>query len=478
MKTILESFQARATRRVDISSLAAFRVLFGLMMFVGTLRFMYFGWVEQFFVEPDYYFSYWGFEWVGVLPPAWMYAAFVALAVASLLVALGLFYRVAIVAFFLLFTYVELIDVANYLNHYYLVSLLAFLLCFLPANRAWSLDAWLRPKIRRETVSAYVIYLLRCQVFVVYFYAGVAKLGGDWLMHGQPLNIWLSSRVDAPLVGPILDYWWVAVAMSWGGLLNDLLVPFLLLWKKSRPWAYATVVVFHLVTGWFFRIGMFPLIMIVSATIFFSPGWPRWLFAKLRSLVRQEEPERRPVAPVEVSRSDTKAGHPSPIWRRIALGAAVVYCAFQLLMPLRSLAYPGNVLWHEQGMRWSWKVMVRAKNGSVTYLVDTAERDRPIYVSPSRYLTSHQEREMSGQPDLILQLAHHIGREYQAEGFSDVEVRADNWVSLNGRPPQPMIDPDVDLMTVDDGVGRADWILPGPTDDPIRLRSYAHSDGG
>jgi hypothetical protein len=448
--TWLDTLRERAAEHVEVSSLAAFRVLFGLMMCFGTIRFMAYGWVDQFFAEPDFFFHFWGFEWVEVLPPTWMHATFATLAVLSFLVAIGLFYRFAIVGFFVLFTYVELIDVANYLNHYYLVSLLALLLCFLPANAAWSVDAKLWPRVRRAKIPAFYVWLLRFQVGTVYFYAGVAKIGTDWLIHGQPLNIWLSSRVDTPVIGPFLDIWWIAVAMGWAGMLHDLLMPFLLLSKKTRPYAYAVLVVFHVATGYFFRIGMFPLIMMVSASIFFPPDWPkRWVPERLWPAPGQSEASRR--------------------WQTPAMALALTFCLFQVAMPLRFLAYPGNVLWSEQGMRWSWKVMLREKNGAVTFLVDVAGRERAYRVSPSRYLSSHQEREMSGQPDLILQLAHHIGEEYRNKGFEDVEVRVDALVSLNGRKPQAMIDPTVDLMTVDDGVAPAHWILPGPTQPPPRL---------
>lgn len=448
----------RAFERVDATSLAAFRVLFGLLMCAGTLRFMAYGWVEQFFVEPDFFFHYWGFEWVEPLSPMGMQGVFVAIAVLAFMVAIGLFYRAAIIGFFVLFSYVELIDVANYLNHYYLVSLLALLLCFSPANAAWSVDAHLRPGVRRAKIAAIHLWLLRFQVGLVYVFAGVAKLGGDWLVHGQPLNIWLSSRVDAPLVGGLFGLWWVALAMSWAGMLHDLLMPLFLSFKKSRLAAYAVLVVFHVATGYLFRIGTFPVIMMVSATVFFGPSWPkRWV------------PERLWPKPGPSAQKRTE-GRGRGAARGAAVGLAVIYCVAQLGLPLRSLAYPGNVLWHEQGMRWSWKVLVREKNGAVTFRVRVADRAREYHISPSRYLSSHQEREMSGQPDLILQLAHHIGDEFRAKGHEGVEVRVDALVSLNGRKPQRMVDPDVDLMGVEDGVGLARWVLPGPTQPPLRLR--------
>lgn len=464
LKTWLTRLRERATDSVDITSLAVFRMFFGLMMCVGTLRFMAYGWVDQFFVKPDFFFHYWGFEWVQPLPAAWMHGVFITMAVLSFLVAIGLFYRGAIIGFFVLFTYVELIDVANYLNHYYLVSLLALLLCFLPANAAWSVDAYLRPRIRRAKTAAYHLWLLRFQVGVVYVFAGVAKLGSDWLAHGQPLNIWLSSRVDTPIIGTFIDYWWVALAMGWAGMLHDLLMPFLLSWKKSRPWAYAVLVIFHVATGYFFRIGMFPVIMMVSATVFFASDWPkRWI------------PERfwPSPQPSEATRDPRRIG--GGLARKVAMGLALTFCVVQLILPLRFLVYPGNVLWHEQGMRWAWKVMVREKNGAVTYRVQVPDRNKEYHVSPSRYLTSHQEREMSGQPDLILQLAHRIGEDFRERGYEQVEVRVDALVSLNGRQPRTMIDPDVNLMAVDDGLSRAEWILPGPDQPPPRLQPLSGS---
>src|SRR5687768_8834522 len=122
----------------DATGLVAFRVLFGLLMAVSTARFLLNGWVDAFFVRPEFHFKYWGFGWVEAWPAWGMYAHFVLLFALSVMIAIGAFYRVAIVLFFLAFSYVQLIDVTNYLNHYYLVSLLAFLMCFLPLERAGS----------------------------------------------------------------------------------------------------------------------------------------------------------------------------------------------------------------------------------------------------------------------------------------------------------------------------------------------------
>jgi hypothetical protein len=147
--------------------------------------------------------------------------------------------------------------------------------------------------------------------------------------------------------------------------------------------------------------------------------------------------------------------------------AVALFCGVQVLLPLRHVLYDGCVLWNEQGMRWAWKVMVREKNGSITYHAGDPESGRHWQVSPTRYLTWRQANEMAGQPDLVLQVAHLVAAELRAQGVAHPEVRAEAWVSLNGRRPSLMIDPNVDLAAVRDGIGPAHWILPAPADPPL-----------
>jgi vitamin K-dependent gamma-carboxylase len=448
----------------DIAALVAFRVAFGLMVTVSAVRFLAFGWVDRFFVEPDFRFTYWGFDWVPRLPGPWLHAVFVALAVLGLCVAAGLFYRVATVLLFVTFTYVQLLDVTTYLNHYYLVCLLAGLLCFVPAHRAFSIDAWRRPALRQQWLPAWCTYLLRFQVGVVYVFAGLAKLTTDWLIHAQPLQIWLSARTSMPVVGPLLEQRWVVYGAAWAGFLFDTTVVVFLLTRRLRPFAYVVVLGFHAATLALFPIGMFPVIMVTAALVFFDSGWPRWLGHKLRSLVRREARPVSPVAPVSPVLT-------APGWMaRIALVGAVVYGLVQIGFPLRTHLYGGNVLWHEQGMRFSWRVMAREKNGSVLFVVRSRQTGREWHVPPSEYLTPLQEREMSVQPDLILQLAHRIARDFEAQGKGPVAVHADARVSLNGRPAEIFVDPAVDLAQVEDGVGPKPWILAAPESPPVRLR--------
>ncbi|HRE88069.1 MAG TPA: HTTM domain-containing protein [Myxococcota bacterium] len=442
---------------IDPAGLVAFRVMYGLLAAFSAIRFVANGWVERFFGEPTFFFRFWGFEWVPVPSVAGVYALFAVMAVAGVCVALGYRYRLALVVHLVCFAWVELIDVTNYLNHYHLFLLLGVIALFLPLHRSTSLD------VRHGRVTALSRFprrwarALQLQVGLVYVFAGLAKANTDWLVHAQPLNIWLSSRQDFPVLGPLFGHFEVALFFSWAGFLHDLLVPFLLLWRKTVWFAFAALCVFHFTTHLLFDIGLFPLIMTMAATTFLPPDWPR----------RVGRFFRRPASDISTTETlDPRAIRPKQWIYRVA----AVFFAVQLLMPLRAHLYGGDVNWHEQGMRWSWRVMVREKNGSVLYRVKLAGRDGELHVTPSRYLTSHQEREMSGQPDLILQLAHHIADDFRLRGHQDVEVRVDALVSHNGRPMAALIDPTVDLAKVSDGLAKADWILDRADVPPVRLR--------
>ena len=443
-------------RPVDIASLAAFRVIFGVVMLVGILRSLGTSWIDTMYIEPRWFFSYPGFDWVRPWPSWGMYLHYSVLAGLALAIALGAFHRIVSVLFVLGFAYTQLVDVTNYLNHHYLVVLLGTLLAVLPANAEWSIDAWRRPEIRRATVPAWMLWLVRFQVGVVYVFAGLAKAKVDWLGYGQPLNLWLAARTETPIIGGWLDEPWVAVAMSWAGFLFDTTIVLWLSWARTRLFAYGAVIVFHGLTGYLFNIGMFPVIMTSSALIFFAPSWPRVLLERIGK-ARWGKP------PLDVT---PRPRRPSSI----VLALIVAHVVVQLALPLRHLVYPGAVLWNEDGMRFAWHVLVREKHGSVTF-VAAFDNGKRLEIPVRNYLTARQEREMGGQPDLILQLARKIGGDLKTRGHRDFQIHAITQVSLNGRAPIPMIDPAVNLLEIQD-LGERTWVLPEPAGPPptVELR--------
>ncbi len=248
----------RLFTRIDIASLVYFRIAFGTIMVWEVYRYLSMGWVASQFVGLDFHFTYLGFDWVRVWPGDGLYVHFWLMGILAAFMAVGFLYRLSAALFFLAFTYVFLLDQAQHLNHFYFVCLVAFLMIFVPANRAFSVDAMLRgDRWRSSTAPAWSLMILRAQVGFVYFFAGVAKLNADWL-NGYPLRIWLGSDAGLPLVGPYMSEPWVAVSMSWAGAALDLFIVPALLWHRTRPFAFVVSVGFHLMNAAIFNIVIFP----------------------------------------------------------------------------------------------------------------------------------------------------------------------------------------------------------------------------
>jgi vitamin K-dependent gamma-carboxylase len=442
---------------VDLASLAAFRILFGLMMAAAMIRFIAYGWVSQFYVQPKYYFSYPGFSWVHPWPDVLMHAHFILLALLALGVAFGFFYRTCAALFFLGFTYIELIDQTNYLNHYYLISLLSGLLIFLPANRAWSVDAWRNRALRADAAPAWTLNLLRFQIAIVYLFAGLAKINVDWLLRAEPLRIWLAARSDLPLLGPLLGQLWVAYAASWFGAAFDLSIVFFLLCSRTRRIAYALVIFFHIMTWLLFKIGMFPWVMLVAATVFFPADWPRPFLTRLGAFAASRF---RTVPLGAWFQSASTAKNPLRVLRcrgtSRLLPVLGVYAAVQLALPARSFFCASPPAWTCAGFNCAWRVMIAEKTGYVEFYAFDPATGRRWQLSAKDYLTPRQEIMMAQDPDLIRALARRLANDLKAQGYTQVEIHADAFATLNCRPSQRLIDPAVDLAApVPHG-----WILP------------------
>jgi len=427
---------------VDIASLVAFRVLFGAAMVVETIRYFVMGWIAEYYIHPEFHFTYYGFEWVKPWAGVGMYIHFAVMGLAAAGVMLGAFYRICAVVFFTTFTYVFLLEQAYYLNHFYLISLLGFLMMLMPAHRACSVDVRRRPALRSNDAPAWCRWLLLAQLSIVYFYAGVAKLNGDWL-HGEPMRSWLAERTHTPIIGQFFTNEWFVLLFNYGGLLFDLLIVPLLLWKRTRVLAFLWVIAFHLLNAALFSIGIFPWLMLAATLLYLRPDWPRRVLTWPRRA--------------------TRVGAPGPPRRpRLIIAAAAAYVAIQLFVPLRHLLYPGSVHWTEEGHRFAWHMKLRDKQATARFHVTDPVRGSTWLVSPAFYLTPRQVTKMSTRPDMILQFAHHIAGDQarRRKAAHCLEVRAVVAASLHGRPAQLLIDPDVDLAAEKRSLGHARWILP------------------
>lgn len=425
MRDWLHRMSELAAEPVDARSLRVFRAGFGLILAAQLVRLHLTGWTAPLFLEPTFRFEYAALAFLPPIPASLVLVVLSVGAASALLLGFvrGWIRRLAGVAFLGCFLWLKSFDVTNYLNHDYLAFLLGALLTVAPLDGA--------------TVPRWVLWLFRVQVGVVYVHAGLAKVNTEWLLHGRPLDTWFAANRSLPGLGHVLGLPFASVIASWAACLYDVTIPFWLLMKRARPFAFVVLLCFHATTHALFDIGIFPFLMTLAATVFFEPSWPE----RFRLATRGARVGGLP---------------PKPIAALIA-----VYVLFQALFPLRSHLISDDVLWDEQGMRWSWKVMLREKNGSISYRVRAAGETREWQVEPLDLLTPRQSNEMSGQPDLIVQLARKIGRDAEKKLGRPVEVFVDALVSLNGRPPARLFRPEVDVLTLERNDLRS-ALLPSP----------------
>ena len=441
-------------KETSIAPLIVFRIIFGSLMLFGSIRFILKGWIEQLYVEPKYFFGYLGFEWIKPFEGDLIYLPFILMVISSVFIIFGFFYRISAFILFICFTYVELLDKSNYLNHYYFICLISLIMIFVPANRNFSIDIKIWPKIKSSLTKIWCINILKFQIAVVYFFAGIAKLNSDWLAEAQPMNTWLQAHHNIPFFGSFMQEEWVAYLFSWAGCIYDLFIVIFLLSSKYRPYAYFTVVCFHLLTWYLFPIGVFPWVMIFFTLIFFSDSFHE----KFLDFFTKKK-----------WRAIIQFNNPFSINKKIVKTFLIVYISIQILVPFRYLLYPGDLFWNEEGFRFSWRVMLMHKEGLATFYLIDPKTGRKSEIDNGNFLTRTQEDQMATQPDMILQYANILKNHYHGKNLhygdqkfliEDPEIHAEVFVSLNGRPSQLFVDKKHDLTKFKYNLYHRKWIEP------------------
>ena len=442
MTITYQQIQDQLFKRVSIAPLVGFRIVFGLVLLYSTLRTWDKGWIKELYIDPVYHFSF--IKGLEPLSGNGMYIVFALLGITAVGITIGLLYRICTGLHFLLFTYVELLDKTFYLNHYYLVTLLLFWMLWVPAHHWFSIDGMLFPQIRSTVCSWWQIGIFKFQLSIVYFFAGLAKVNGDWLLRAQPLATWLPGLYDVPIIGSWLHLKPIAFLFSWAGCLYDLTIWIFLWIRKTRPAAYVLVIGFHVMTAILFpRIGMFPYIMVASTIIFFSANWHQ----KVLNLLGAKFP------------SDEKVAAQEPRRNKLIAPFILCYLAIQVYLPLRYIQYPGNLFWNEQGYRFSWRVMLMEKNGQTEFILNDPKTDIRKEVDQDRHLTPFQKAQMRSQPDMMLQFAQYIGDDFTLTNGYAPEVYVKSRLSLNARRSQVFTDETIDVYSLKNPM-QNNWIQP------------------
>ena len=456
MNSFTEKLINKIQQPTDVASLVFFRVGFGLIMFWEISRYFYYGWIEDIYSKPQFHFQYQWFQWVVPLPADGMYIVFGGLGILAIMISLGLYYRTASTLFFLGYTYVFLIDQAAYNNHFYLICLLSFVMALAPLNSSYSLDV-LRGNVSQvEKLPAFWLWLIRFHMGVVYFYGGIAKFDPDWL-GGLATKELMSIANRGTVLESLIEYAWVPYLYAWTGMLFDLLIPFLMLWKPVRKWAFFAAFLFHLNNYLVFPIGIFPVLSIVMTLMFFDAEFPkRMTHRRLRKWISFHYYER--LSKVEKKHTDVEILDNRRSISRILLLFIGLYSAVHLVLPFRHLLNPGVTNWHEEGHYFAWRMMLRQKITRVQFNVTHPKTGEQRYADPSDYLNSSQFKVFAGNPGMILLFAHHLDQLVQKNAGFDPIITAKIDVSLNGRQFRRLVDQNVDLSKISAYEPSFNWI--------------------
>lgn len=246
-------------------------------------------------------------------------------------------------------------------------------------------------------------------------------------------------------IGWLYDKEVSAYFLCYSGLVFDLLVGPMLLWRPTLMLAIALSVVFHLTNHFIFKIGIFPWVMLASVTLFLPPAWPRWVIAKLyhrRPYVFAESEDGNMGATTN-EHSTTKPIRVST--RRVFVMLIIAaFVMFWILFPMRHILYEGmkelyigkphpnfnwpsvhqgDVVWNEQGHTFSWRMKLRTKRCSGELFGYQPEGDGLAFEIPWRdYIYCRNYYRGMTRPWMIIQLAHMLGEAYASPNGTRAEI--------------------------------------------------------
>jgi len=424
-------------KSIDNAPLIVFRIIFGFLLMCHCVKAFTSGFILRNLITPKFTFSHIGMDWLQPLPGNGMYFYYAAMAVCGILISVGLFYRYSLMAFTILWAGVYFMQKTIYNNHYYLLLLICIIMLFMPANENHSIDSKINPQIKSNYMPAWCSWVMIFQIGIVYTFAAIAKMYPDWLdgtyttlVLEKSKSVWLQELYHQK---------WLHYFIAYAGLLFDLLIVPLLLWRRTRIFMFVAAVFFHLFNNVTFDIGIFPFFALSFCVFFFEPETIRKIF--FRNAIPED------IIPY------------SSFGRRSVLWFFIPYFFIQLILPIRHYFIKGDVLWTDEGHRLSWRMMLRNRAGTIKFIVEDHETGKRKTFKLVKILTKRQIKMMRTKPDMIWQTAQRINEYYQKKGKT-VSIYIDSKVSINKKPAKVLIDPNTDFATAKwNYFGHNDWIL-------------------
>ncbi|XP_060712522.1 vitamin K-dependent gamma-carboxylase isoform X2 [Hemiscyllium ocellatum] len=406
------------------------------------------------------------FNFLEPFPLDWMYVVFVVMWLGALGIMLGCFYRLSCLMFLIPYWYNFFLDKTAWNNHSYLYGLIGFQLTLMDANRYWSIDGLRRPRKRNAHVPLWNYTLLRTQIFIVYFIAGIKKLDADWV-EGYSMNHLARHWLFAPFKLVLSEELVNVLVVHGGGLVLDLTAGYLLFFDLTRPYAMAFVTYFHCMNSQLFSIGMFSYTMLATSLLFCYPDWPRVLVRKFPAFLRPllpltEQPQRSDscVYPAGGRKREAVAkGTGLTLRQRLGAVFTLIYVAEQFFLPYSHFITQGYNNWTNGLYGYSWDMMVHSRTHQhvkITY--KDGVTGQIGYLNPGVWT---QSRRWKDHADMLKQYSTCLATQLLGYNISEPEIYFDVWVSINERFQQRLFDPRVDIVTAEwSPFKKTSWLMP------------------
>ena len=325
----------------------------------------------------------------------------------------------------------------SYNNHYYLLLIISFYMIFLPANQYASLDVKQQRTLEQKAMPYWVSLLFIIQVAIVYFYAAIAKFYPDWL-NGTFTRILLTGTTSNEFFLALFSNKYFYLFIAYAGILFDLLIVPLLLFKKTRTIALVASLSFHLFNAIFLQIGIFPFFALTFSLFFYPPEKIRKLFLRNKPVFNESVAENH-------------------FGKQIFLFFLLPFLFIQLLLPLRHHLIEGDVLWTEEGHRLSWRMMLRKRDGFINFKIKNNNTGEMTSYDYHKNLSPKQARTLATKPDFIWQYCQKIKQEYHGKNIS---IFIDCKNNINNGEFKTLIDPKQDFAKAEwNYFWHNEWIL-------------------
>ncbi|KAM7369066.1 hypothetical protein PAMP_013365 [Pampus punctatissimus] len=469
--TSWHSLVALLNRPTDPASLGIFRCLFGLLMAIDVTQERGLSHLDYKYLDGAPMCRFPLFNFLQPLPLDWMYLVYLVMFLGALGIMLGCFYRLSCLMFISTYWYIFFLDKTAWNNHSYLYGLIGFQLTLMDGNRYWSVDGLRRPTIRNAHVPLWNYTLLRIQIFIVYFIAGIKKLDADWV-EGYSMSYlahhWLFDPFKVILPVELVSL----LVVHGGGLILDLTAGYLLFFDATRQYAFFFVSYFHCMNSQLFSIGMFSYTMLATSPLFCYPDWPRRFFAHfprfLRAVLPLTSPDPQPSTSCvynETRSTGTERQETPPVARPSKLRLkhklraifTILYIIEQLFLPYSHFITKGYNNWTNGLYGYSWDMMVHSRSHQHVKITYKDGKTGEIgYLNPGVFT---QSRRWKDHGDMLKQYASCLNQFLPRYNISDPEIYFDIWSECF--PSLRIFDPRVDIVKADWSPFQTNtWLMP------------------